>query len=52
MYSVTVAAGWEVFLKSSGFVLSANIVVSMISAFLPSVKILFTDPYEILRSRE
>ena len=52
MYSVTVATGWGNFLKSAGLALAANAVVSVISAFLPSVKILFTDPYEILRSRE
>ncbi len=52
LYSVTSPPGWDNFLMSILITLGGVLVLSGVSAFLTSLKILFTDPYEILRSRE
>ncbi len=52
LYSVTVPQGWDNFFYSILITLCAVLILSAVSAFLTSLKILFTDPYEILRSRE
>jgi ABC-type antimicrobial peptide transport system permease subunit len=52
MYSITVVSDWNNFLFAMLITLGGIIVLSALSAFLTSLKILFTDPYEILRSRE
>jgi predicted lysophospholipase L1 biosynthesis ABC-type transport system permease subunit len=52
LYSVTSPPGWDNFLFSILITLGAVFLLSAFSALITSLRIIFIDPYEILRSRE
>ncbi len=52
MYSISVTSDWNNLFISVLITLAAVIVISAVTSLITSFKILHTDPYEVIRSRE